>query len=248
MKAKKRPRAIVLAAGSGRRFLKSGGVGYKQLTHWKGESVISRIVRQVEESSIFDGITVVLGEDADCRAAIRAELTGHNVTYVRNPQSGQDNNLLSFKYGVAGLESPVLVIESDIVVTTEDIVCMASGLKDDEIRWAEIGDIANFDHGGLIEIDPATGFCFSVDILSRAECRIFKDSGRQAVKMFGLTGFGVNALAEYKTRIDFLADPYNKYFHHVAINEPHLFSFAAHRVSKGCFSFNTVSELPQINV
>lgn len=205
--------------------------------------MIARLVRQIEQSSAFNGITVVLGPNSNCRDLIRAALDGWPITYALNHEAERDKNLLSFRAGVEGLEEPVLLIEADCVLENKDLVTMTSGLQRNEIRWANIGDVRDFDYGGLIETDPDAGRCIGVDVLSEPDFSAFKAAGRQGVKMFGLSAFGAEALATYRERIDALVDPYNKYFHYVATQTSGLFQLTTRRLSNQSFSFNTISEL-----
>ena len=205
--------------------------------------MIARLVRQIEESSAFNGITVVLGPNSNCRDLIRAELDGWPITYALNNDAERDKNLLSFRAGIEGLDEPILLIEADCVVGSKDLVAMISGLQPDEIRWANIGDVRDFDYGGLIETDPEAGRCIGVDVLSEPEFTAFKAAGRQGVKMFGLAAFGLGALATYRARIDALVDPYDKYFHYIATQASGLFRLTTRRISNRSFSFNTISEL-----
>ena len=237
--------ALILAAGSGTRFSNSGGGCLKQLTPWKKEPVINRLVRQLRECGSFSKIVVVLGDNKMHQDAIKDSLSLEDVDFIVNPSSADDNNLLSFKLGVADITGPVLVVESDVVVNESDLTSMIDKIGSDEIRWGELGDISNFTHGGLIEVDPISGEALSINVLSKNDFNYFKTSNRKGVKMFGLTAFGVDALLLYKSRLAVLPDVYNKYFHHVAINEPELFRLTTYRVSAESFSFNTISELPQ---
>lgn len=238
-----RPHVVILAAGSGKRFLGSGGVGYKQLTPYEGEPVIVRLVRQVEETGLFSGTTVVLGDDAECGAAIREALEGRQVAYAVNPDAQRDNNLLSFQAGTQGVDSACLIVEADCVVGADDLAGMVEGLGPDEIRWSEIGDVSGFDYGGLIETDASGTRAVAVAVLSREEFSAFKSAGRKGVKMFGLSAFGAQALALYRDRIESLSDPYGKYFHYIAIQDPRPFRLGTYRVAADSFSFNTVTEL-----
>ncbi len=241
------PHAVVLAAGAGKRFLQSGGTIYKQLTPIDGVPVILRLVQQLDATGRFSGVTVVLGDDPDCGAAVRAALQGCDLRFVVNSKSSQDNNLLSMQAGVQGIETSILLIEADCVVAQQDLVAMIDGLEGEEIRWADIGAIEGFDYGGLIEVDPVTGAGISVDVLAAPEFAQFKADGRNGVKMFGLSAFGAKALSVYKGLIEELQDPYQKYFHYIATQNPRAFKFTTCRVSEDSFSFNTVSELLQEN-
>jgi GTP:adenosylcobinamide-phosphate guanylyltransferase len=236
-------RAVILAAGSGKRFFKSGGETFKQIMPYNGEPVLRRLIRQIESCSCFGGITVVLGENIECRVAIRRALDGLNVDYIVNKYSESDNNLLSFFVGTADIDQAVLLIEADCVVNVDALQGMIAGLTDNEIRWAHVGDIVDFKYGGLIEIDQFTEMPIGIAVLEEKEFFQFKSSGKRGFKMFGLTSFGKSALRSYREKISLLKDPYNKYFHQIAVEDSSEFYLNTYRVEDNCFSFNTVGEI-----
>ena len=61
---------IILAAGEGSRFFKSGGNQFKQLTPIYGVPIIERIVRQALKFTSASKILVVLGENFECNQKI----------------------------------------------------------------------------------------------------------------------------------------------------------------------------------
>lgn len=237
-----KPVALILAAGSGTRFIGSGGVGFKQLTPYRGEPIILRLVRQIEECAAFGEIIIVLGANEECRSAIMYVLRNKTVKFIINSEADRDNNLISFYKGICELQRPTLLIEADCVVETDDLIAMVDGLEQEEIRWAEIGDANEFEYGGVVELDPNTGLGIGVDVLTREEFLEFNKDGRMGVKMFGLSAFGINALSIYREEISKISNPYKKYFHHVATQTPDKFLLTTYRVSEGCFSFNTIAE------
>ena len=61
---------IILAAGEGSRFFKSGGKQFKQLTPIDGVPIIERIVRQALKFPSVSQVLVVLGENLECNQKI----------------------------------------------------------------------------------------------------------------------------------------------------------------------------------
>ena len=208
-----RPTAIVLAAGRGTRFLASGGEIYKQIVPYQGEPVIARLVRQIQDTGLFGPTIVVLGDDPDCRASIRDVLSKFDVEFLINEDSTRDNNLLSFLVAIEAVESPVVLIEADCIVSSTDLSVMAQDISPSEVRWANIGDVSQYEYGGLVEVDPSTGRGIYIDVLDRKRFSEFKNAGRFGVKMFGLTSFGDQALSTFRSQANTLQDKYEKYFY-----------------------------------
>lgn len=239
----KAPRAVILAAGRGERFFRSGGRIYKQLAPYRGEPVVTRLVRQSIETNAFSGVTVVLGADAKCADAIRDELASYDVRFVINEESLNDQNLLSFIKGTDGLQDGALIIESDCVVTGDDLRGMVQDLQEEEIRWSNIGSLEAYSYGGVVELDPASMSVTKIDILDKEAFSKLLATGRPVMKMFGLTAFGGGALVAYRQAISELESKFQKYFHYVAINSPERFRQSTRSMSAESFSFNAVSEM-----
>ena len=182
---------MILAAGEGKRFSASGGIGYKQLVPVSGTPLIKRIVQQIYEAKLFNKVVIVLGQNEECNMAIIDELHDFKVEYVTNEFSRIDNNLL-FQVATRNLHSAIVLIEADCIFDTEDLIGMAVDLREDEIRWAEIGSVDAYDQGGLIELDEK-GNCMPF-VLVATDFAKFKSEGRLGKKMFGLTAFGKRSL------------------------------------------------------
>ena len=233
---------MILAAGEGKRFSASGGIGYKQLVPVSGTPLIKRIVQQIYETKLFNKVVIVLGQNEECNMAIIDELHDFKVEYVTNEFSRIDNNLLSFQVATKNLHSAIVLIEADCIFDTEDLIGMAVDLREDEIRWAEIGSVDAYDQGGLIELDEK-GNCIAISVLVATDFAKFKSEGRLGKKMFGLTAFGKRSLERYRELIDEIDVTYGKYFHCVASDWPNEFQFSTYHVNDNCISFNTVTEL-----
>ena len=233
--------AVILAAGAGTRFVRSGGTTYKQLALYKGVPLIRRIVDILGDSPLVDGITVVVGEDYACAAAIRQVLAGRMVTYVRNERSRNDNNLLSFWKGIDGLQRGVVVVEADCVFEPDDLATLLRATKSDEICWANIGHLSRHSSGGVISLD-ADGRVDAILILDEEQMRKFKAEGRRGLKMFGLTAMGDSALRAYRAKLHAGGPRLNQYFHALAMESFGDFRHATAAMSPRAFSFNTLEE------
>jgi CTP:molybdopterin cytidylyltransferase MocA len=233
--------AVILAAGSGTRFFRSGGSTYKQLAPYKGVPLIRRIVDILVANPLVGGITVVVGEDDACADAIREVLAGCQVAFVRNDRSSVDNNLLSFWKGIEGLQRGVVIVEADCVFEPEDLSALLQATKDDEICWANIGDLSRHSSGGVISVG-ADGLIDAILILDAVQMKKFKDERRHGMKMYGLTAMGSSALAAYRAKLYAGGARLNRYFHAVAMESFDEFRHATAGMSSSAFSFNTLEE------
>lgn len=233
--------AVILAAGAGTRFLKSGGTTYKQLAPYKGVPLIRRIVDILVANPLVEGITVVVGEDDACADAIREVLARYHVTFVRNERSRADNNLLSFWKGIESLQRGVVVVEADCVFEPNDLSALLHVTKDDEICWANIGDLSRHSSGGVISLGE-DGRVDAILILNAEQMKEFKDEGRRGLKMYGLTAMGSFALRAYRAKLQTGGARLNRYFHAIAMESFDEFRHATVGMSSRAFSFNTLEE------
>ena len=102
--------AIILAAGVGKRFGPEANERPKALLEVDGESLIARLVRQLDRAGV-DRIVVVVGYRDDLMAQALAGAA--NVTLVRNPEFRR-GAILSLWSARAFLEGPVVVMDADV--------------------------------------------------------------------------------------------------------------------------------------
>ncbi len=233
--------AVVLAAGAGTRFLKSGGTMFKQVVPYKGVPVIKRIVNSLEENPSINRILIVLGEDATCAKAIRDALSKTGVEYRENLESTKDNNLISFEIGTRDLDGGVIVVEADCIFEREDVGNLLRGTAPNEICWANIGLVDEYTNGGTLELGSA-GDVEKIHVFDKDQMASFKNGGGRGLKMFGITVFGSSALQDYRSKLALYEAREGKYFHAVATEFPEFFRFKSVRMSDGAFSFNVVEE------
>lgn len=237
--------AVVLAAGEGRRYALSGGIGYKQLSIVEGEPLIRRQVRLLLECENISQVTIVLGTNKDCCQKIEGALNGLKVTVVNNPLVPHDNNLVSLSLGLSRAVGHALVVEADCVFGANDIHAMTSQISRNEVRWANIGGLAQYDSGGVIESvqEPHGSQVKRIHVFDSYQFERFKHEGRDGVKMFGLTTFSFEAVNEFHRKVACLDDIRCRYFHDVFCESGSSLLHTSVQVSADCYSFNTVKEL-----
>ena len=234
--------AIILAAGSSKRFFQSGGEVYKQVFPYKGKPIILRLYDQLRSISNIENIHVVLGREKECAEKIREILLKKEVTFHTNKNSHKDNNLLSFIEATKSLDKNIIVLESDCVITREDLQNMLYATKEKEITWSNLGPINSFNYGGVIELNGNSKI-ERIHVFDKREMKEFKFEKKLGLKLFGITSFGVKALRRYIDLTNSLKNKEKKYFLEAAIKFPNELAFNTVKMSKKSFSFNRLEEL-----
>lgn len=243
---------IILAAGEGSRFFKSGAKKFKQLTPIDGIPMIERLVRQALKFSVASQILVVLGENTECNQEIMNSLSKYKVKYCINNISRKDNNLISLVTAFESLRSfgwlnnPTLVVECDCVFDNKDIEFMISDLKSNEIRFSNIGLSNISQKGGFIFIEGHSTIVQPTLIkkLVIQDDQPVTSPGVYVYKMFGITSFGINSIDIFLKLFKLIPQKsINKYFHHLIMENMDSFSCSTSSLSSNTFSFNTLMEL-----
>lgn len=243
---------VILAAGEGSRFFKSGGKQFKQLTPIDGVPMIERIVRQALKFSTASQVLVVLGENTECNQEIANALSNYDVRYCINNVSRKDNNLISLVtafeslLSFGSLKNPTLVVECDCIFDEEAIRLMTLDLEPNEIRFSNIGRSNPSQKGGFIFVEGQS----VINGSARAKQLVIQDlqpvanPGTYIYKMFGITSFGVDSINIFLKL--FYLNPQNSvnmYFHHLIMDHMDIFNCSTSTLPDTAFSFNTIEEL-----
>jgi molybdopterin-guanine dinucleotide biosynthesis protein A len=243
---------IILAAGEGSRFFKSGGKQFKQLTPIDGVPIIEIIVRQALKFPSATQVLVVLGENSECNQKIVNTLSSYDVKYCINKVSRADNNLISVITAFESLSSSgrlnnsALVVECDCVFDDEAISLMTSNLKCDEVRFSNIGLSKASQKGGFILVEGQSMLVgpAPVKYLVIQNIQPVVNPNVNIYKMFGITSFGVDSIYTFLNL--FNSNPQksmNRYFHHLIMDHMGVFSCSTVGLQDNTFSFNTREEL-----
>lgn len=243
---------IILAAGEGSRFFKSGGKQFKQLTPIDGVPIIERIVRQALKFPSVSQVLVVLGENPECNQKIANSLSNYDVKYCINNVSRKDNNLISLVTAFesllssGSLKNPTLVVECDCIFDEEAIRSMILDPKSDEVRFSNIGRSNPSQKGGFIFVEGHSVIVGSAPAkqLVIQDVQPVANPGTYIYKMFGITSFGVDSINTFLKL--FNSKPQksiNRYFHHLIMDHMDAFSCSTTSLPDTTFSFNTLEEL-----
>ena len=233
--------AVILAAGSGSRYTKSGGLTLKQVEIYRGLPIIRRLYDQLLEIDEVDKIFVVISDNVKHQKIIRKSLPNIGPEFIVNKESQRDKNLLSFLLAAEKLRSNAIILESDCVVESIDIKNMLAATGVDEICFANLGYLANGQYGGVVELNQIRNV-IAIHVLTAKELLEFQRKQKLGLKLFGMTAFGENVLQQYTTSSHLIDSRFDKYFLEVAITKPEVFLLKTVRMTKTSFSFNTTSE------
>ena len=110
-------KAIILAAGFGRRMRPLSDATHKTLLQVGGRTVMQWIIDALLENGI-DQLVVVTGYRAEeLRSYLSSAYPGLNITYIHNDRYARTNNIYSMALALDGIsiDSDVLLIECDLV-------------------------------------------------------------------------------------------------------------------------------------
>ncbi len=244
-------KAIVLAAGEGKRFFKSGGSFYKQVIKINGLPLIRRIVNDLERTKTFNQINVVLGANKECNKSVKEALEGKEINYIFNNNSKNDNNFLSFISAIETFDEDyyenTLLIESDCIFSENDLETVVENKYNADIVWANIGERVPDQFGGFLLCNRMENSDYfqveDIKILSQSDNYIDHFKKEEIVlKMFGLTFFSSQGLEKYKKISQIYLKKDNLYFHQPIIENIKLFKNISVKISDNSKSFNTIDE------
>ena len=121
-------RAIILAAGAGKRLQELRGHYPKCLIEIGGVSLIERQIQTLRSIGLQD-ITAVVGSGAD---HVR-ERCGPDLTYVENPRHGETNSLYSLWLARHLLADGFVVLNADVLFHTQMLVDLVSAQYEDAL-------------------------------------------------------------------------------------------------------------------
>ncbi|MGH9328007.1 MAG: aminotransferase class I/II-fold pyridoxal phosphate-dependent enzyme [Terriglobia bacterium] len=116
-------KAIILAAGYGRRMKPLTDATHKTLLSVGGQTIIGRICDGLIANNIFD-VVVVTGYRADqLREYLQSRYPHLNLTFVHNARYRETNNIfsLAMAFEKITLDDDILLIESDLIYAAEII-------------------------------------------------------------------------------------------------------------------------------
>jgi len=141
-------KAIILAAGEGKRM--HPNVEPKCLLHYKGVSIIIRLIKQLNQCGVED-IIVVVGYKKE---KVKKEMTSNNVIILENDIYKNDININSMRLAMnKAIEKPddIVVFEADIVMEDAFVEYTVGTDFENKSVWFTCGKLKT--SGGMIKTD-----------------------------------------------------------------------------------------------
>ncbi|MBI2896357.1 MAG: NTP transferase domain-containing protein [Deltaproteobacteria bacterium] len=184
-------RAILLAAGMGKRMAGLGQDVPKCLLPVGGEPFLVRLVRQLLGRGVLD-VTVVVGYREDpVRAAVEGAIGGR-VRFLRNERYSEDVNIHSLALALERDDSPFLVVESDIWIDDARIGDLFDPRDEERSVWYTRGPFVPGQRGGVLLPDPE-GRVLDLRIVQE-----WDESLARHRKLVGVTRVGPREVADYR--------------------------------------------------
>lgn len=140
--------AVILAAGRSRRMEKLSRREPKCLLPYKGERVLERLVRQIEDNGIQQ-IYIVTGYCAN-----KIEALFHDdpvVTTIENKFYEEDVNILSLSLALAKVDGPVAIFEADVIMEDALVRYVLGSDFERKSVWFTRGPFTESQYGGILK-------------------------------------------------------------------------------------------------
>jgi len=143
-------KVIITAAGKSTRIAEHLKGKHKCLIEYNEETLIFRLVRQIIQAG-YKEITIVLGYQKEAVKEALSLINGIN--FVENDNYEKDKNILSLLLGYPKTDDPVLIIESDVIITDSCIPKLCSMRECKEVTWSANGIFQSSQMGAILFTD-----------------------------------------------------------------------------------------------
>jgi choline kinase len=176
-------KAIILAAGSGRRFKSIMGEVPKCILEINGETILSRLIRQIDSYGITD-IKIVVGYQKERVIEEILKYPDINVTVICNDKYTEDVNIYSLTLALKEDISPCYIFEADCVYEDKCFSMIFDPKYEKESVWYSVGDFTEDQHGGIIGADES-GVVYDINIV-----KAYEEKYKDYKKMVGVMKIG----------------------------------------------------------
>ena len=229
--------AIILAAGSGRRFRSVSANVPKCMLSMGGQTILSRLIRQLSHFGI-DDLKVVVGYEKAKVVDEIARIDRVDVTIIENKRYKEDVNILSLTLALREDPSSCYVFEADCLFENSCFELICDSDYADKSVWYSCGDFTEDQHGGIIRADRNNRVT-DVGIVKEYD-RQYKDYK----KMIGALKIGPKEIQLYCDYLFRACDQNIKQYYHMPWIE-HIEEFESYLCDLGdlnAASFNTVED------
>lgn len=174
-------RAIILAAGLGRRLGCDQGAIPKPLVHVAGVPIIHRQIRALGDHGVHHAVIVVGHLQEKIMQSLGTRHAGIDITYVPSSRYRSTNNMYSLWLARKYLDRDVLLIEGDVVFDTEFLQPLMTATGDNTVG------VVPYQHpmtGTVAELDPEGRVTALIDVRGQSVPfkRPFKTASVQALR------------------------------------------------------------------
>lgn len=184
---------IILAAGRSRRMEKLSRREPKCLLPYKGERVLNRLVRQIEDNGISK-IYIVTGY-----CASKIEALFHDdpvVTTVENKFYEEDVNILSLSLAISKVDGPVAIFEADTVMEDALVKYVLGSDFEGKSVWFTRGPFTESQYGGILKSNKY-GQITDIQIVSA-----YNEKYRSYSKLTGIMRVGGGELELFRALVN----------------------------------------------
>lgn len=232
---------VILAAGRSRRMESLSKNEPKCLLPYKGERVLERIVRQIEElGGGIERIVITTGYRADIIHKMFAN--DSIVETVENKLYEEDVNIYSMSLALSKIDGPCAIFEADTIMEDDLVKYILGADFDGKSVWFTRGRFREAQYGGILKTD-AKGNITDIRIVSQ-----YQEKYKNYEKLSGIMRVGSGEIELFKALVNkYAKTTVKQYFLNAWIENLKLLSgISADITPFEFFTFNKPEEYYQV--
>ncbi len=229
--------AIILAAGSGRRFKSITDNAPKCLLEINGETILRRLINQIGSYGVRD-IKIVVGYEKDKISKEVSGISHVKIKIIENERYNEDVNIYSLTLALKEDLTPCYIFEADCVFEKKCFDLIFDDKYKNKSVWYSMGNFTEELSGGIIGAN-AHGDVFDIKIVKK-----YQEEYKNYKKMVGVLKIGPNQIRPYSNYLfESCSKNISQYYHmpwieHIGELESCLVDFGHLKA----LSFNTVED------
>ncbi|MCK4752346.1 MAG: NTP transferase domain-containing protein [Planctomycetes bacterium] len=230
-------RAIILAAGQGKRMLSLTKDLPKCLLPLGDSTILGRLISQLRKFDVND-ISVVVGYKKEQVIEEIARLGSCGVTIIDNERYTEDINILSLSLALQKDSSPFYLFEADCIFEDKCFELIIDLDYRDKSAWYTIGDFTSDQSGGIIKTNEFN------EVIDIKIVDAYKNEYKTYKKMIGALKIGENQIQLYADYLFKACNNSLRQYYHMPWIE-HINEFESYLCDIGhlkAMSFNTVED------
>ena len=186
--------SIILAAGRGTRMSPLTDDTPKSLLPFKSETLLTRLIRQIDRRT-KDRIIVVVGHEKDRIIDAVNSANEDRVEFIINYDYKNDVNILSLSLSLDSIDEEFIVFESDCLFDNNAMDAIFSLELDKKSSWYTIGNFLPNQVGGIVSSDDNDNV-LDVKIVPKFESKF-----QNYDKLVGVLKVGPNEFENFKRHL-----------------------------------------------